>query len=341
MGFALKFTEQAAAALDAFDSALITKTVEENSWFIPEFVRHRLCTLRESLDKEKHLMDGLMDLKIQKNAPRLLSIVAAGNIPLVCWHDFVCALAYAASHPEEVVLEVKLSSKDRVLLPSIVDRMLTQKDSCLAGVQVRFVEKVDPHTQAILFTGGTQAEWFYRRQFPATPMLLRTSRSSLAMLEGNETGFQIDGLVRDCFLYFGLGCRNVTLLLVPRSYDFSEFIDRAGYVFGSLLQAHQGYRNAFRHARACLLMSGSVDVSPVPAFFVLKESELLKPPMAVLHYQYYEDRAGAVRFMEQNKDFIQCVAGTPCTPFGQTQFPSFTDFADGLNTLEWLQRLSS
>ena len=341
MGFAIKFTEQAAAVLKGCDSALTNKTVEENPWFVPEFVRHRLVTLTNSLETETGILGRLLDMEIPEHAPRMISIVAAGNIPLVCWHDFVCALAYAASHPEGVVLEVKLSSRDRVLLPAIVDRLRVQKDSCLAGVQVRFVEKVDPYTQAILFTGGSQAEWFYRRQFPATPLLLRTSRSSVAMLEGNETGSQIDGLVRDCFLYFGLGCRNVTLLLVPRSYDFSEFIDRAGTMFGSPLQNHKGYRNAFRHARACFLMSESADRIPVPAFFVLKESELLKPPMAVLHYHYFDDCAGAVRFVEQNKDFIQCVAGTPNIPFGETQSPLFTDFADGLNTLEWLQKLSS
>ncbi|HBG53176.1 MAG TPA: hypothetical protein DDW70_03040, partial [Rikenellaceae bacterium] len=155
MGFAFKFTEQAATALKGCDSAFITKAVEGNPWFIPEFVRHRLDTLRDSLEKETGILGRLLDMEIPEHAPRMISIVAAGNIPLVCWHDFVCALAYAAAHPRDVVLEVKLSSRDQVLLPAIVERLGLMKDSCLAGVLVRFVKQVDPGTQAILFTGGS------------------------------------------------------------------------------------------------------------------------------------------------------------------------------------------
>jgi len=343
MGFANKFTEQAAAALEGCDSALITRAVEGNPWFIPEFVRHRLDTLRDSLKKETGILGGLLDLEIPEHAPRMISIVAAGNIPLVCWHDFVCALAYAAAHPRDVVLEVKLSSRDQVLLPAIVERMGIMKDSYLAGVRVRFVKQVDPGTQAILFTGGSQAELFYRREFPATPMLMRTSRSSVALLNGSETPSQLDGLAQDCFLYFGLGCRNVSLLLVPRAYDFRTFITQAGSIFGTLLQNHPGYRNALRHARACFLMTeaGSQEGAAVPGFVILKESNQLNPPMAVLHYLTYPDHGRAIRFIEQNKDYIQCVSGTPGTPLGQTQYPLFTEYADGLNTLEWLQKLSS
>ncbi|MDD4919726.1 MAG: hypothetical protein PHX94_03330 [Bacteroidales bacterium] len=343
MGFAFKFTEQAATALKGCDSAFITKAVEGNPWFIPEFVRHRLDTLRDSLEKETGILGRLLDMEIPEHAPRMISIVAAGNIPLVCWHDFVCALAYAAAHPRDVVLEVKLSSRDQVLLPAIVERLGLMKDSCLAGVLVRFVKQVDPGTQAILFTGGSQASLFYRRQFPATPMLLRTSRSSVALLNGSETPSQLDGLAQDCFLYFGLGCRNVSLMLVPRSYNFHTFITQAASVFRTLLHNHSGYRNALRHARACFMMTeaGTPQGGALPDFFILKESDQLNPPMAVLHYLKYQDLDGAVRFIEQNKDYIQCVSGTPGTPLGQTQHPLFTDYADGLNTLEWLQKLSS
>jgi hypothetical protein len=44
-------------------------------------------------------------------------------------------------------------------------------------------------------------------------------------------------------------------------------------------------------------------------------------------------------YLEANADRIQCVSGTPEVPYGRAQSPDFTQFADRLNTIEWLQKL--
>ncbi len=255
MGFAEKFIEQASAALSLCDDRLIAKAGEANPWFCPLFVKHRLNALKQSLEQDKSLLVQLLDFEVPATAPRLITIVAAGNIPLVCWHDLVCALAYASAHPDGVTLEVKLSSKDNVLLPAIVDRLYNMENSCLKGIRIRFVSRADPGTRAILFTGGSRAEAYYRQSFPGIPLLIRTGRSSVALLDGSESDSQLEGLALDCFLYFGLGCRNVSLILVPPEYDFGPFVQKVREVMGPVLKEHNNYVNALRHARACSLMS--------------------------------------------------------------------------------------
>ncbi|HPJ55020.1 MAG TPA: hypothetical protein PLS52_02275 [Bacteroidales bacterium] len=343
MGFAEKFIEQASAALSLCDDRLIAKAGEANPWFCPLFVKHRLNALKQSLEQDKSLLVQLLDFEVPATAPRLITIVAAGNIPLVCWHDLVCALAYASAHPDGVTLEVKLSSKDNVLLPAIVDRLYNMENSCLKGIRIRFVSRADPGTRAILFTGGSNAEAYYRQAFPGIPVLIRTGRSSVAVLDGTESEEELEGLVRDCFLYFGLGCRNVSLLMVPFEYDFLPFVQKTATVMGPVLSSHKNYMSALRHARACALMlkDPAGQENPYPEdFFVLEESEGLNPPVAVVHYTKYNKREDISFFLEKNRDLIQCVAGTGEVPLGKTQFPAFTDYADRLNTLEWLQKLS-
>lgn len=337
MGFASKFVEHAITAIKECDNAVLAEAAGKNPWFIPPFIRYRLDTLRKSLEQERELLLPLLNIPVPENGPRMLSIIAAGNIPLVCWHDFVCALAYASGHPQEVILEVKLSSKDDVLLPAVVERLQGMKDSCLDGIRVRFVRHPSLKTQALLFTGGSQAQMYYSQAFPMVPMLVRTGRTSVAILDGSETEEELEGLARDCFLFFGLGCRNVTLLLVPKDYDPRRFIEKVDAVLGNVLRNHPNYMNAFRHARACYLMDGK---EVFPDLFVLRESDDLIPPMGELHFTRYQDRNDALRFIDLNENRIQCVSGTDKVPLGQTQTPSFTDYADGLNTLEWLQKLS-
>ncbi len=343
MGFVRKFIEQASKALSRIPYEALLKAEEKNTWFIPYFVQHRLNALRTSLIEEKDVICKWLQMEIQADAPQIISIVAAGNIPLVCWHDVVCCLAYAAAHPKEVTVEIKLSSKDAVLLPVFFEQLFLLDNALLDGIDVRFVNSIHTATQAILFTGGSLAQSYYSRTFSEIPLMMRTGRSSVAVLRGEENCTQLERLAEDCFMYFGMGCRNVSLLLVPAGFDFEPFAQKVRARFGRLLSQHTGYSNAFRHARACQAMETpwvQETDSALKAFFVLKEEEDLSPPMGVLHYLTYENLAQAQHFVEQRQQVIQCVAGTTEVPFGATQRPLFTDFSDGLNTVEWLQKLS-
>jgi hypothetical protein len=43
--------------------------------------------------------------------------------------------------------------------------------------------------------------------------------------------------------------------------------------------------------------------------------------------------------LNKNKQEIQCVVGKGYIPFGNSQSPVITDFADGVNTMEFLVNL--
>ena len=338
MGFVRKFTEQAFDALSDMAPASLRKAEEKNPWFVSDFIKHRLDVLKISLAEEKETMCKLLHMEIQAHAPKVISIVAAGNIPLVCWHDVVCCLAYGAAHPGKVRIEIKLSSRDDVLLPAFFERLFLLDNTFTEEMDIQFVKNLSPQTQAVLFTGGSLAQEYYTRTFPNTPLLLRTGRNSVALLSGNETDNQLEGLTEDCFLYFGLGCRNVSLLLVPEGYDFEPLVQQVQTRFGNLLNQHIGYSHAFRHARACRAMEEDVAKHSVPeagvasamgtasalkAFFVLEQNSDLSPPMGVLYYSTYQTVAQAAAFIEDHRQVIQCVAGTTEVPLAERNAPCF------------------
>lgn len=311
-----------------FDADLISRACAANPWFTSRFVQERLQIVSNQWER----------LPLPGCPTRLsrIGIVAAGNIPLVCAHDLFCVYLCSALAPQPVELEVKLSSKDAVLLPELWPQMQASRPP--VPLTVRFVSTLF-HPQALLFSGGSTAEAHYRAAYPQARLLVRSSRTSVAVLDGSEDGAKMEGLAYDCFSYFGLGCRNVTMLLVPEGYDFAPFlqaVERLSSAGGPLdeLRAHKGFGNAYRHARAVALMEGDAVVDG--GVFLLKASANMFPDMAVLHYVTYRDRDQVMSFLRDNAPQIQCVPGVG-VPFGQAQFPGFYDFADGINTLEWLQ----
>ena len=315
-----------------FSQELISRACAANAWFTPTFVTERL----------QEVWKGWTHRPAPQKSMRLthLGLVAAGNIPLVCWHDLLCVYVATPSQGVPVMLEIKLSGKDRVLLPEVWAR-LEQTQAAPTCLRVQFVDQLSDSVQAILFTGGQQAEAAFRAQYPGTPLLARTSRTSVAVLDGTESEAQLEGLAYDCFSFFGLGCRNVTTLWVPQAYDFSAFlraVARATAAGGRLadLASHQGFRNAYRHARAVAQLADEPFTDG--GVCLLQPSADLFPPMAVLHYSSYTSLAQVGAFLNAQAQEIQCVVGRQIA-FGQAQFPLFTQYADGINTLEWLQKL--
>lgn len=315
-----------------FEAVLIYNACAANPWFTPRFVSERLQIV---CDNWKHSPSAAAPTSISH-----IGIVAAGNIPLVCEHDLLCACLATEQSRNKVTIEIKLSAKDSVLLPvlwsSVLERMRSQ-----SNIQVVFTESLSDSVQAILFSGGTQAQAFYKAKYPNVPILDRTSRTSVAVLDGTESSIQLEGLAYDCFSYFGLGCRNVTGLWVPNGYDFTAFIQaverqiRPGAPLEDL-RTHKGFCNAYRQARAIAQIEGEPFTDGNE--FLLQPSLDLFPPVSVLHYAFYDSATQVDEYLQEHSQDIQCIVGRNI-PFGKAQFPAFYDFADGINTLEWLQKL--
>ena len=194
-----------------------TRAYLYNQWFIPEFLDHRIhCITNQYLDEEKldywtrhyHLDDNV--------SPRNIGIVMAGNIPLVGFHDF---LAVFVSGHKAVI---KLSEKDDVLMRKVVDKMIALDPD--VKEYILFAEMLKG-CDAYIATGSNNTSRYFDYYFGKYPSIIRKNRAAAAVLTGAESHDELALLADDVFLYFGLGCRNVSQIYVPEGYDFVPLLD--------------------------------------------------------------------------------------------------------------------
>jgi hypothetical protein len=263
-----------------------------------------------------------------KERENVAGIIMAGNIPLVGFHDMLSGLAAGYR------LEVKLSNKDKLLLPFFFSH-LCKINKYWEG-RVKFVSEMPEEIDVLIATGSDEAINAIGEQYGKIPKLLRGTRSGIALLNGNESMQDLNLLADDIFLYFGLGCRSVSSLLVPGNYSFKLFLKAAGRYSG--LGENPDFNAAYKYNRALLKMrkENFIDGN----FFLLREGNELPPPLSIVNIVYYSNPEKADLFFEENAGNIQVklCAGEKSgfVSFGKGQFPSLTDYADNINTVEFL-----
>ncbi len=252
----------------------------------------------------------------------------AGNIPLVGFHDFLSVLI--SGHK----VLVKQSSNDKQLLPVIAGFLMNIAPEF--ENRIRFTEERLTDFDAVIATGSNNTAGYFEYYFKGKPNIIRKNRNSVAILTGKESKEELEALGEDVFRYFGLGCRNVSKLYVPKEYDFESFF-KAMYPWHTLLNSAK-YANNYDYNKAVYLMSEFKLLEN--GFLILKEDESFGSPIATLFYEEYEDKKELQEKLEQNKENLQCVVGTKAdVDFGQTQHPKLWDYADGVDTLKFLEKL--
>jgi hypothetical protein len=246
----------------------------------------------------------------------------AGNIPLVGFHDFLCT--FISGHNQTI----KLSSRDSVLVSHLTDWMFTKVPELKAGIRFEVMLK---GCDAYIATGSNNSARYFEYYFSRFPHIIRKNRTSVAILTGNETNEQLSALADDVYLYFGLGCRNVTKIYVPQEYDFVPLLEsfrKYNYLFD-----HHKYKNNYDYQLAVLLINKQFYMTNGSVIF--HQNTSLYSPISVLHYEYYDDAATLAATLRTSES-VQCLVGTDHIPFGQAQKPELTDFADGIDTLQFL-----
>jgi len=71
---------------------------------------------------------------------------------------------------------------------------------------------------------------------------------------------------------------------------------------------------------------------------LLVEDPSFFSPISQLNYEFYTDRDLLVASL-QDKEELQCVAGDGFIAFGKVQNPSLSDYADGIDTVQFLTNL--
>lgn len=305
-------------------SAVKMSASQKNGWFLPEFIDRAISGIaRQYLqdDKLQSWVGGYPELREAKPAKNI-GIVMAGNIPAVGFHDFLCA--FLSGHD----LSLKLSSKDQVLMKHFIDKLTGWAPALEGHIQVREMLK---GCDAYIATGSGNASRYFHYYFEKYPHIIRRNRTSVAVLDGTESTEELERLSDDVFLYFGLGCRNVTKLYVPPAYDFAPLLAAFGR-YGFLKDDHR-YRNNFDYNLSITLLNGKPYMTD--ELMVLLEETSVFSPIGVLHYETYKNNKDVTGFIQGNED-IQCTMGHGYFPFGSAQEPALNDYADGVDTMRFL-----
>ncbi|WP_313788445.1 acyl-CoA reductase [uncultured Allomuricauda sp.] len=310
---------------------IILKAGQQNGWFTRENVLFSLEQWSRELTHQ-NLTEWLSRYNLEEEQePKTIGIVMAGNIPLVGFHDFLCVLLSGNN------VLAKLSSNDTVLLPFFAEYLIKQEpglNHCM-----KFTEGTFETYDAVIATGSNNTSRYFEYYFGKKPNIIRKNRNAVAVLTGKETKEQLQRLGEDVFKYYGLGCRNVSKLYVPEGYDFDEFF-KVIFNFQEIIHQHK-YANNYDYNKAVYLMSEFKILDN--GFLVLKEDKSLSSPIASLFYEYYDSIPKLKEQLELQKDDIQCVVSKGLlsneVDFGETQKPKLNDYADGVDTLEFLLQL--
>ncbi len=312
----------------------IKKAMAENGWFTSDSIGLSFKAIGESLTQEK-LGKWLSKYSIQDNrAPKKIGLILAGNIPLVGFHDILCVLITG----NQVI--AKLSAKDQLLYAIVKDLLITQNPDYETRLMYTdgFIKEVD----AIIATGSNNSSRYFEYYFGKYPNIIRKNRNSLAIITGNETPTDLELLADDIFTYFGLGCRNVSLLWLPKKFPLDSLFK--SFTRYSHLINNNKYANNYDYQKAIMLMN------QVPFFdnglVMLRENSNLGSPIGVVHYQYYESEKEIKDFINYHKHNIQCIVSKtkwdfPTYELGAAQNPELWDYADNVDTMEFLLNLKN
>lgn len=318
--------------------SVIRRTYAENRWFTETNVRAALKAIAGAfLDRDK-LTSWLEHYSIgdTPNPRHAIGLVMAGNIPLVGFHDWLCIFAAG----ERAV--VKLSNKDKHLFPFLIHKMGDWAYPSRAYTELLAEEEKLRNFDAVIATGSNNTARYFEQYFRKYPHIIRRNRNGVAVLTGKETAPELFALGSDIFTYFGLGCRNVSKLYVPRGYDFNLLLETL-HEYNDLIH-HDKYKNNFDYNMTLFILNN------LPYYnngcLLLREDRSLQSRIASLHFEHYTDSRHLTALLEEQRDEIQCVVGNMTLPgwtflpFGATQEPGLTDYPDGVDIMTFITSLA-
>ena len=310
---------------------LIVKLHNYNPWFTEENIRELINSLVILLNKAS-LEKWLSKYSIHAKPAKKIGLVLAGNIPLVGFHDFLSVLITGN------IFIGKLSSKDNKIFP-FIKKLLSEINNEFEQL-IYFTEEKLENIDAVIATGSDNSARYFNYYFGKYPNIIRKNRNGIAILNGKETKSELEKLGKDIFQYFGLGCRNVSKLLVPEKYDYNNLfmaIEKYQHLYNN-----NKYANNVDYNRSIYLMNKTPHLDN--GFLLLKEATSLTSPIGVVHYSFYSAKNEINSYIADNTDKIQCIVSHISSiknviPFGQSQYPKLWDYADGIDTINFLTKL--
>lgn len=306
------------------------KAEAENGWFTQENILYALKSWGDVLSEE-NLRHWISNYQIKETSPKTIGVVMAGNVPLVGFHDFLSVLVTGNK------VQAKLSSNDKTLLPFLAKHLISVAPEFKEYIE--FTEGKLTDFDAVIATGSNNTARYFDFYFGKYPHIIRKNRNSVAVLSGAETQEELTALADDIFRYFGLGCRNVSKIFIPENYDFEPFF-KAMFHWKEIIHNHK-YINNYDYNKAVYLMDGLPLLDN--EFMLLKEDSGFSSPISVVFYEKYTSAEHLKKDLKQQSENIQCIVsktGLPNEiPFGKAQAPALWDYADGVDTVNFLLKL--
>lgn len=314
---------------EALENTIIKAKVK-NQWFSPENSKLALSAWADELTAEK-LNAWLKNYSISEIPPKSIGIIMAGNLPLVGFHDLITVLLSGNK------ALVKASSDDNELMPFIINKLIEIEPEFDALIE-RVEKLIRP--DAVIATGSNNTARYFEAYFDKYPNIIRKNRNSVAVITGDETEEDLKLLADDLFMYFGLGCRNVTKLYLPKGFDVNRIF--AGIFHYSEIGFHNKYGNNYDYYRAIYMLNKEPFLEN--GFAILRENANLGSPVAVINYEFYDNLENLKQELNTVEDKIQCVVSlenviSNSVGFGKSQKPALHDYADGVDTMKFLIEL--
>lgn len=311
---------------------IVENSTYYNPWFTKDFLLNALLALGKSLKEEK-LTQWIGNYKhklADSNGDKTIGVVMAGNLPLVGFHDYLCVLFSGNK------LKAKLSKDDSQLLP-LLHQILSAFEPELEEKADFTLEKLADF-DAIIATGSNNTARYFEYYFGKYPNIIRKNRNGIALLNGKENQAELEALADDVFLYFGLGCRSVSKLFVPRNYNFDNLF--AAFDKYRFLAYHHKYVNNYEYNKSIYMLN------KIPyfdnGFVLIKEDAQFSSPISVIYFEYYDKPEALIKNLSRQKDKIQCVVSKENSPeletipLGKAQQPELFDYADGIDTMNFI-----
>ena len=308
---------------------LLNEVFYRNKWFSETYVIFSIRQWSKVLTLE-NLYNWLEAYNLNPIIPKKVGLILPGNIPAVGFHDVICTWL-SGHHPK-----IKLSSKDDILIPffcSFIENKLNQ--SCFEIVEKRLTD-----FDAVIATGTNNTIHHFDYYFRKVPRLLRSNRSSVAVIQGNDSSQELEKLGKDLFTYYGLGCRNVSKIYLPENFKLNKIIQAVDSY--KHLRDSSKYDNNLTYQKAvCFLQNQKFTDG---GFFLMQESKNLHAPISMIYYEYYTSFKELIEVLNTIENQIQCIVSSSevfdnSVEFGQTQSPQLWDYADGVDTMSFLENL--
>lgn len=306
----------------------ILKAKSHNGWFDQENVRiafKHLSLMLEESEMNKWVSEYNLDDNVK---PKTIALIMAGNIPMVGFHDLLCVLISGDK------ALIKLSSDDNILLPKVIEVLCELQPEFKSLIEFSFgkLEGFD----AIIATGSNNSARYFETYFGKYPSIIRKNRTSVAVLDGSESEKDLSNLADDVFMFYGLGCRNISKVFIPENYDLN-LLFKAFFRYKDVVDNNK-YGNNYDYNKAIYMMNKIDFVEN--GFLILKEDESLNSPLSVLFHETYSDKTQLKNKLSKLSEELQCVVGVDENQFGDAQIPGCFDYADGVDVMKFLSALN-